>query len=203
LFTAESLASRFQENVEIRVSQGIIRRDETYPHWMEAFHQALEMEQIPSSNNGLLRDLHLSTSSHSPAGEPRHSPYEPLSHPDSTPTDEPPHLQSSSLNDPTISTNSEQFATPPDPSNLAHSQDSEDMIEDLDISIDANFTELFNILEDAPIDEYDWDVDRFGYENSDYLMNLLEEEIQLPTAGLAFKNDNDRNKGLERPALPD
>lgn len=77
------------------------------------------------------------------------------------------------------------------------------MIEDLDISIDANFTELFNILEDAPIDEYDWDVDRFGYENSDYLMNLLEEEIQLPTAGLAFKNDNDRNKGLERPALPD
>ena len=70
-------------------------------------------------------------------------------------------------------------------------------------SSSANFTELFNIVEDAPIDEYDEDVGRFGYENSDYLLNLLEEEMQLPTAGLAFKNDNDRNKGSERPALPD
>jgi hypothetical protein len=72
------------------------------------------------------------------------------------------------------------------------------MIEGLDIAVDANLLDSFDTLEDASLHEYDWVVDRFAYENSDYLMNLLEEDIQLPTAGLEYKH-NDRNKGLERP----
>jgi hypothetical protein len=154
---------------------------------MEAFRQALGMEQITSSNSGPPNALLETTASTS-------------SRRVNVISNRSSRLQSSSLDDSTATTNTQQFGAPPD---HIRQQGSGDTIDDFDLPIDPDFIEFLNTLENEPMGGYDWEENIFSNQDSDSLTNLLAEELQLPTAGLPFKNNNDRNRGLERPGDPD
>jgi hypothetical protein len=155
-----------------------------------------------SESNAIQGDAHPLTSS-SPTAEPTHTSYEPPNVQDTTPTNESPHPQALPLNDLILGANSQRLAISEPPS-LPHNQGCGHVIEDFNLPLGEDLSELFNELEDTPIFDDEWNGNNFGNDSSDYLMNYLEGELENPPpAGVPFKNHSDRIKGLDVPARPD
>jgi len=162
--------------------------------------------RLPISSESIeaQRDIHPSTS-YPPDAEQAQTSHEHSRNQDINATTEALHPQTLLLNDSTFSTGSQYLAIPDAPSlQVIQDQNLDHVIEDFDLPLDEDFAAWANGLDDAPIDEYDWEMNTFNYGNSNDLMNTLEDELQNPPpTGVPFKSHKDRNKGLDVPAKPD